>query len=278
MCGPVWGRGTTIERVRLFENLTATQRPAWPELQRRVGEASVTVEVLAPDDATSRRTLEQLQVTTESYLGAVVVHTGGLLIDHGWLRVYGSPLPGGPDGLPGLAAMNDFPTAPDDAWSPAHGLVVAHDVLGGTYVLNGYDPGAVARPGKRGEMIYLAPDTLQWEPLEAGYAAWLMWVLDGGLADFTDGLRWDGWDVETRGVSGDGGLNFYPPLWSKEAHADLNATSHAVVPMAELVGIARSAAVAIDGADPGPLGTFDDGVSASVVDPGGGGDIETGEG
>lgn len=250
--------GTTIGRVRLFENLTATQRPAWPELERQVSEASVSVEVLAPDEATSRRTLEQLQVTTASYLGAVVVHTGGLLIDHGWLRVYGSSLPDGPGQLRGLAAMNGFPPAPDDAWSPAHGLVVAHDVLGGAYVLNGPDPGAVGRPGKRGEMIYLAPDTLQWEALEAGYAAWLMWVLDGGLAEFTDGLRWEGWDTETRSVSGDGGLNFYPPLWSKEAHADLNATSRAVVPMAELVGIARSTALQIDGTDPGPLGTFDD--------------------
>jgi hypothetical protein len=33
------------------------------------------------------------------------------------------------------------------------------------------------------------------------------------------------------------------------------------VPLAELVVIARSTAVQIDGADPGPLGTFDDGVS-----------------
>jgi hypothetical protein len=249
--------------VRLFENLTATQGPAWPELQRLVSEASVTVEILAPDDATSRRTLEQLQVTTGSFLGAVVVHTGGLLIDQGWLRVYGSPSPGSPGRLPGLAAMNDFPPTPAAAWFPAHGLVVAHDVLGGTYVLNGHDPDAVARPGSPGEMIYLAPDTLQWEPLEAGYAAWLAWVLDDGLTDFTDGLRWDGWDAETRSLSADRGLNFYPPLWSKEAHDDLSATSRAAVPMAELVGFARSTAAKIDGADLGPLGTFDDRVSDS---------------
>ncbi|WP_318842961.1 DUF2625 family protein [Myceligenerans pegani] len=243
--------------MRLFENLTATQRPAWPELERLVGEASVTVEILAPDAAISRRTLEQLQVTTGSYLGAVVVHTGGLLIDHGWLRVYGSPSPNGPGHLPGLAAMNDFPPAPDAAWSPPYGLVVAHDVLGGTYVLNGHDPDAAGRPGNPGEMIYLAPDTLQWERLEAGHAAWLSWVLDGGLSDFTSGLRWNGWESETRSLSGDRGLNFFPPLWSKQAHEDLSATSRAIVPMAELVGVARSTAAQIDGVDLGPLGTFD---------------------
>jgi hypothetical protein len=99
--------------VRLFENLTATQEPAWPELQRLIREASVTVEVLAPDEATCRRTLEQLQVTTRSCLGAVVVHTGGLLIDNGWLRLYGSPSLGEP-GMPSLAAVNNFPPAPKD--------------------------------------------------------------------------------------------------------------------------------------------------------------------
>lgn len=249
--------------MRLFENLTATPEPAWPELQRLVGEASVTVDVLAPDGATSRRTLEQLQVTTRSYLGAVVVHTGGLVIDHGWLRVYGSPLPGGPESLPGLAAVNDFPPVPDAAWVPAHGLVVAHDALGGTYVLNGDDPAAVARPGKPGEMIYLAPDTLQWERLEAGHAAWLAWVLDGGLVDFTDGLRWEGWQAETRDLSGDRGLNFFPPLWTKEAHEDLRATSRSAVLMAELTGLARSTAAELDGVDLGPLGRFDAGVPGS---------------
>ncbi|GAA2220448.1 DUF2625 domain-containing protein [Promicromonospora sukumoe] len=258
--------------MRLFENLTATPRPAWPELQHLVDEASVSVKILEADDATSRRTLEQLQVTTGSFLGAVVVHTGGLLIDQGWLRVYGSPGGSGglvgaddvgddvgppdPGRLPDLAAMNEFPPTPEASWYAAHGLVVAHDVLGGTYALNGPHPGSVGRPGGPGEMTYLAPDTLQWEPLEAGYAAWLTWVLDGGLTDFTEGLRWDGWEAETRGLAGDSGLNFFPPLWSKEAHEDLAATSRAVVPMSELVGVARSTAAQIDGADLGPLGTF----------------------
>ncbi|RPF20342.1 DUF2625 family protein [Myceligenerans xiligouense] len=243
--------------MRLFENLASPQQPAWPELQRLVGEASVTAEILAPDAVTGRRTLEQLQVTTGSFLGAVVVHTGGLVIDHGWLRVYGSPSSDAPDHMIGMAAVNAFPPSPEASWFPTHGLVVAHDALGGTFVLNGHDPGAVARPGNPGEMIYLAPDTLQWEPLEAGYAAWLTWALDGGLDDFTEGLRWNGWEAETRGLAGDHGLTFFPPLWSTEAHEELAATSRAVVPMAELVGAARSTAVQIDGVDPGPLGSFD---------------------
>jgi hypothetical protein len=253
---PLTRRGLTIGRVRLFENLTAAPQPAWPELERLVQRRLTPVERLAPDEATARRTLEQLQVSTGSFLGAVVVHTGGLLVDHGWLRVYGSPSPDDPSRLPSLASVNQFPGVPEETWFPVHGLVVAHDVLGGTYVLNGNDPAGVGRPGERGEVIYLAPDTLQWEPLGAGYAAWLAWVLEGGLEDFTSGLRWDGWEAEARELRGDRGLNVFPPLWSKEAHEDLAATSRASVPMAELVGAARDTAAEFDGVDVGPLGAF----------------------
>ncbi|WP_125775823.1 DUF2625 family protein [Antribacter gilvus] len=242
--------------MRAYENLIATQNPAWPELAQRVEQAGTSVLLFEPADATARRTLEQLQVSTGSFLGAVVVHTGGVLIDHGWLRVYGSPAPGEGSGMPSLADVNGFPEAVEDSWFPEYGLVVAHDVLGGTYVLNGHDPSAVGRPGERGEMTYLAPDTLQWEALGAGYAAWLTWALEGGLGEFTSGLRWDGWESEVESIHGDQGLNFFPPLWSKEAHGDLAATSRHEVPMREIVGMAWETAAQIDGVDLGPLGSF----------------------
>ncbi|MGW1093628.1 DUF2625 family protein [Streptomyces sp. NPDC002596] len=40
-----------------------------------------------------------MQVTARSHLGAVVLHCGGLLVDGGWLWVFGSPVDGahGPD-------------------------------------------------------------------------------------------------------------------------------------------------------------------------------------
>ncbi|MEU5324011.1 DUF2625 family protein [Streptomyces sp. NPDC021056] len=38
--------------------------------------------------------IHQLQVTARSYLGALVLQCGGLLVDDGWLRVFGSPVGG----------------------------------------------------------------------------------------------------------------------------------------------------------------------------------------
>ncbi|MBX2801820.1 MAG: DUF2625 domain-containing protein, partial [Myxococcales bacterium] len=67
------------------------------------------VEVLpcAPEDG--QRTLEALQVTTRSPLGALGYHTGGLLLDRGWLRILGA----GCDRLPrALDRWNGLGTEP----------------------------------------------------------------------------------------------------------------------------------------------------------------------
>lgn len=175
-------------------------------------------------------------------------------MDHGWLRVYGSPDPTSPTALPGLATVNRFPDVPDETWAPSHGLVVAHDVLGGTFALNGGSPADVGRPGSPGEIIYFAPDTLDWLDLGAGYTAWLTWVLDGGLDEFTAGLRPPEWQAETEKLRGDQGLTVYPPLWSAEAHADLAAATRATAPVTEVLQYNRDSARQIDGTDPGPLG------------------------
>ncbi|WP_308345257.1 DUF2625 family protein [Streptomyces sp. ISL-94] len=43
----------------------------------------------APDSDLARASLLQLQATTRSYLGVVVLHCGGLLLHDGWVRVFG---------------------------------------------------------------------------------------------------------------------------------------------------------------------------------------------
>lgn len=107
----------------------------------------VSVEVLPPDGDVGGVSILQLQVTARSYLGAVVLHCGGLVVDDGWLRVFGSPSSGAEHGLAGLARVNQFPGTFDPAWRPETGLVVAHDVLGGVFALNGAAPADADRPG-----------------------------------------------------------------------------------------------------------------------------------
>jgi hypothetical protein len=240
--------------MRELSQLIDVDEPAWPELSERLAAAPVPVSVLPPDSELAHASILQLQVSAKSYLGAVVLHCGGLLVDDGWLRVFGSPADGAAHGVPSLARVNRFHESVEPSRRSDAGLVVAHDVLGGVFVLNGEAPAAAGRPGEPGEVVYFAPDSFGWEALGVGHSAWLAWLVSEALEQFYTDLRWPGWREEVRALANDQGLALYPPLWSAEAHQDLSATTRRAVPMAELLGVARDASRQLDGIDPGFLG------------------------
>ena len=76
---------------------------AWAEISSAIAEAPYPVQLLPPDATRAQAALALLGITPRSWLGAVVANTGGLLIDHGWLRVLGS----GAAGLPDVGAQAD---------------------------------------------------------------------------------------------------------------------------------------------------------------------------
>lgn len=162
-----------------------------------------------------QRVIEQLQVSTRSPLGAVALHTGGLIIDHGWLRVLGSGSPQVPRSL--------------DEWNGLRrdrrcgaGLLVADDALGGFFCW-------FERPRT---IHYLAPDTLDWEDLGLGYGDWLRWCFNGRLAAYYGALRWGGWQAEVASLASDRGLHVWPPLFS--AGSPIAERSRRPVPVEEL--------------------------------------------
>jgi hypothetical protein len=246
--------------MRDLIELTDVEAPAWPLLSADLAASEVHVDVLPVDPERARASLLQMQITARSRLGALVLNCGGLVLDSGWLRVYGSPGPGAPSGPPGLrgvpslAAVNGFPEGFDPGWRPRGALVVGHDVLGGVFALNGADPQVSGRPGEPGEMVYFAPDSLRWEALGAGYGPWLAWLLTGGMEQFYETLRWPGWRAESGALTGSQGISVAPFLWSAEAKRDLAATSRRAVPLAELLGVNRHFCQELDSVDPGFLG------------------------
>lgn len=216
-----------------------------------------------------RRSLLQMQVTVRSILGSLALNCGGLVVDDGWVRVFGggSGGPGGSSGsggqagsdgeadaLPSLAQVNAFPSEFDPSWSPVSGLIVGHDVLGGVFGLNGHDPAAFGRPGAPGQMTYFAPDTLAWEEMQMGHSAWVSWLLSGRLEKFYESLRWPGWREEAAALTLTQGITVFPYLWSKEAHENLSATSRRAIPMRQVIGVAADFATQMGPADPGFLG------------------------
>jgi len=161
-------------------------------------------------------------------MGAVVYETGGLLIDHGWLRFLGSGHPKLPRSIPG---WNNGRTIFSQGESAGF-LLIADDVLGGFYALDG---GALG--SGPGHVCYFAPDSLCWEPMNGmGYGDLLAWSLGPSLCQFYEGMRWPGWESEVSSISGDQALSIYPPLWTAEGR-DIAKDSRKLCPVAEVFAL-----------------------------------------
>ncbi|GAA1466057.1 DUF2625 domain-containing protein [Nocardiopsis exhalans] len=236
--------------MRELSELVDVQHRAWPELSRMFEAGPLDVRVLPPDPEHPGRCLLRVQVGAGSFLGAVALESSGILVDGGWLRVHG----GGCADLPGLDRVNGMTGEIGDV-RPAR-LVVAHDVIGGVFALNGPETEALGWPGAPGEMVYFAPDSLEWEPLGTGCSGWWERLLAGHLTEFYEGLRWPGWRAETANLPPSTGVTVYPFLWSAEAQSDLAATTRTPAPVAELVGANLEFCSSLGLPAPGPLGSF----------------------
>jgi hypothetical protein len=206
----------TMQR-RSLKELINTEDPGWPLVQEWLADARNQVEILDGDRAQGEEVLLHLQVTTRSPLGAIALETGGILIDHGWLRFLGS----------GNARMHGNLQSWNSGDLLKGGLVIAHDALGGFFALNGG-----AFPGKPGTAFYFAPDTLSWEQTNKSYSELLVWALSGDLEMFYGNLRWPGWENDLATLTGDQGMSIYPFLFAQGG--PVAERSRRPVPMSEL--------------------------------------------
>jgi hypothetical protein len=188
--------------MRPIAELIDNANPALPLVRQWLAEARRPYELLSPSDARGD-VLVELQVTTRSPTGAIAYETGGVLIDHGWLRILGA---GNPKLSRNLAEWN--------RGRSGH-LLVADDVAGGFFAINGGSLGDDA-----GAMYYWAPDTLRWEALNMGYAAFIRWAVSDKLSAFYQNLRWNNWESDVGAAGGDQCFTFYPFLWAKEGSVE----------------------------------------------------------
>jgi len=192
--------------MRPLSELINTDEPAWPEVQEWIAGATNSVEVLPVNEADRAAALLAIQVTTRSPMGAIVYETGGLLIDHGWLRILGS----GHSRLPrSLASWNEGRTMFGDEQPPGY-LLVADDVLGGFFAINGGSLGP-----EQGSVFYFAPGTAEWECLDFSYSQFIFWCLQGNIAGFYENVRWPGWEQEISTLGGDQAIFVFPFLFTK---------------------------------------------------------------
>ena len=238
--------------MRDIGELVDVADPAWPWVTDDLDCSFARYTVLPPDPAQCQATLHQLQVTARSPLGAIVLNTGGILMHDGWLRIYGGS-GGGPTGLPSMAEVNGFPATVEPDWQMPAGVIIAHDVLGGVFAINGIDPEGHGRPGSPGGVVYFSPSTLTWQDLDMGHTDWLSWVV-GDAASHYYNMLWPNWRAEAAELSLRDGISVYPFLWSEEAQQDMAATTRNPVPLEQILGMHAASCAQLDLDDPGHLG------------------------
>ena len=208
------------------------QRDAWSELTELIAASALNLVVCPPREDSS--TAATLGLGTSSYLGALARNTSGVIVDDGWLRLLGGSST--PEGLPGL----------DQASSGTTGLlVIAYDVLGGVFALDG---GALGTGD--GSVHHFSVDSLCWEDLELGHAAFVTRMLAGATASFYESLRWPGWQDDIATLQPRRGLSLYPHPFTAEGK-DVGSASKRAVPMAELLAMHNDVAIQL-GSDDGP--------------------------
>jgi hypothetical protein len=239
--------------MRTVDELVDVAEPSWPVLVGSLSSSFTPVAILPAEPGQCRSSLLQLQVTVRSPLGAIALNSGGMLVHGGWLRIFGGSRSGGSSGLPSIAEVNQFPAVYDPSWVPEGGLVLAHDIFGGVFALNGVDPVAAGRPGESGEITYFCPVKLSWEAMGMGHADWLGWLVSGALDDFYGDLLWSGWRTEVYGLGMRDGISRIPLPGGLDGVAD---TRRQAVPMSRLLASYAEfcGQMALD--DPGFLGRY----------------------
>lgn len=187
--------------------LVDQQDPALTLLQSWVDDpAGNAAALLPPEDTVRADTLLGLQVTTRSMLGALAYETGGVSVAEGLVRLLGS------------GASRSLLRTAEVAGCPLDGnypdvIVVADDVLGGLFALNGGRFGT----GGVGQVFHLAADDTAWVSLGVGYTNFVSWCLTGELRQLYGSLAdLNEFDARPRPAF-DATYSFYPFLWTQEA-------------------------------------------------------------
>lgn len=218
--------------MRTLDELLNVEEPAWPEIQTWLSRGAHRV--LPITDRQGRAELEMLQVTVRSGAGALTYNCGGILADHGWLKIFGG-------GTPNFPSLNNMAI-------PGF-MFCAMDVFGGLFAA---DYGGIKEAN--GEVHYWPFDTLKWEPCGFGHYDFLHWALTctDKVNGFYQDYRWANWQTDVENLPVDVGIGVSAPAWSREGR-DINKVSRRPIPMVEICREMQMFAELLGDVDPYPI-------------------------
>ena len=213
--------------MRTLEQLINNEDDGWSFVLDWKKMAKNPIEIL-PIQSKEKAENELLssQVTTRSPMGAIIYHSGGILVDGGWIRILGS----GNANLRGIMEWNLGKTYQKQGQLTSSHLLIADDIIGGFFALNA---GGISKEGI-GKVFYLAPDTQKWEKMQDfGYSAFINFCFSGDLAGYYGKLRWKTWKEDIKKATGNQAYYFYPFL-STEEGKDIEKVDRSLVPVSEI--------------------------------------------
>ncbi|WP_324682081.1 DUF2625 family protein [Bibersteinia trehalosi] len=179
--------------MKSLEELNDKANSAWLIMQDWFKAARNHYEILPKNVEEAAKQLIGMQLSTKTPIGAVIYETGGILIDHGWLRILGS----GNEKLPrGLFDWNFGKTFEESGERPFH-LLIADDAVGGYFAVNG---GGLSE--KIGMVHYFHPKKQKWESIGLNYSQFIGWALTADIASFYHDLRWENWQALIKDLNG----------------------------------------------------------------------------
>jgi hypothetical protein len=142
----------------------------------------------------------------DSALRELMSGYGGILINHGWLRILASGCKRLNRSLPEWNKGKSFTNDGDNLSY----LLIADDAVGGFFALNmgGIDNENINR------VFYYGPNGLNWQSTGLDYRRFMSLCFTGNISDFYSDFFWKGWQDEVSKLGCDEAVSCYPLLWT----------------------------------------------------------------
>ena len=197
---------------------------SWESIQEILSKSNKEILYNSTNMVNTKVILDKLQIRGNSFLGAIIQNTSGVVIDN-WIRLLGSDSKKN-RGIVSYNLINEDGIAEKIDKM----LIVADDIVGGVFALNAgrFSEGI-------GDVWYFAPDTLEWESLEMKYSEFIAWIAQGEIDEFYSTMRWSLWKEDSKSVNFNEAILIYPFLWSNEIQ--IEKADKKIVPVEELLDI-----------------------------------------
>lgn len=186
----------------------------WNEIKSILKSSTKNIKILSSNYNNS---LNNLNINENSVLGQVIINTGGIFIEN-YIRLFGS---GDEENSYNIYKYNlELKKYFDD-----NIIIIGNDIFGGLFSLN----------KEKNNILYFAPDTLEWEDLDITYKEFIKFVTSEKIDEFYKSYKWSTFQEDIKKVKFNEGILIYPFLWSNECN--IEKVKKDIVPFSELLQI-----------------------------------------